>query len=67
MKTLVFVIFVLVALSLLVLAMALRIVKQYENGVPGVWCSDSAGQKAGIRTTLRARSASNKSNLYRVI
>jgi Na+-transporting methylmalonyl-CoA/oxaloacetate decarboxylase gamma subunit len=43
------VVIVLVVLSLL--AIAVRIVKQYENGVPGVWCSDSAGQKAGIRTT----------------
>jgi hypothetical protein len=46
------VIVVLVVLSLLMLTMAVRIVKQYENGVPGVWCSDSAGQKALIRTTL---------------
>jgi hypothetical protein len=61
------VVVVLVVLSLLMLAMAVRIVKQYENGVPGVWCSDSAGQKAFIRTTLRAQNASNKSNRYRVI
>jgi hypothetical protein len=43
------VVVVLVVLALLMLAMAVRIVKQYENGVPGVWCSDSAGQKAPIR------------------
>jgi hypothetical protein len=34
------VVVVLVVLSLLMLAMAVRIVKQYESGVPGVWCSD---------------------------
>jgi hypothetical protein len=46
------VVVVLVVLSLPMLAMAVRIVKRYENGVPEVWCSDSAGQKAGIRTTV---------------
>jgi hypothetical protein len=45
------VVVVLVVLSLPIEAMAVRIVRQYENGVPGAWCSDSAGHKAGIRTT----------------
>jgi Na+-transporting methylmalonyl-CoA/oxaloacetate decarboxylase gamma subunit len=48
------VVVVLVVLSLLMLAMAVRIVKQYENGVPGVCCADPAGQKAPIRNARGA-------------
>jgi Na+-transporting methylmalonyl-CoA/oxaloacetate decarboxylase gamma subunit len=48
------VVVVLIVLSLLMLAMAVRIVKQYENGVPGVCCADPAGQKAPIRNARGA-------------
>ena len=45
---------VVLVVSLLVLAMAVRIVKQYENRVPGVWRSDPACQKAPIRNARGA-------------